>query len=138
MSLTSTILKAGALYALGRFASNVSAEDVERVTGITSDDVKRYGMDRADAALHAMGLQRASTVPSSTVLVLSGFAAGAIVGAGVTFLFYSEQGKDVRQKIGEFFKGKDADEEVAQPAAKKVAEPDAAVVGGNSGVKATA
>jgi len=138
MSLTSTLLKAGALFAIGRYASKVNSEDVQRVTGISGDDVRRYGLDRADALLHQVGLQRASTVPSATVLVLSGFAAGAIIGAGVTFLFYSEQGKDVRQKIGEFFKGKDADEEVAQPAAKKVAEPDAAVVGGNSGVKATA
>lgn len=105
MNLTSTLLKAGALYALGRFASNVKAEDVERVTGITGDDFKRYGLNRADALLGTMGLTRAASVPSSTVLVLSGFAAGAMVGAGVTFLFYSEQGKDVRKKIGEYFAG---------------------------------
>jgi len=117
MSLTSTLLKAGALYALGRYASSVKPEDVERVTGISGDDVKRYGLDRADALLDTLGLQRASTVPSSTALVLSGFAAGAIVGAGVTFLFYSEQGKEVRHKIAEFFTSKHAEEEKA-PAAE--------------------
>ena len=54
-----------------------------------------------------MGLTRNTNVPNGTVLVLSGFAAGAIVGAGATFLFYSEQGKDVRRKIGEYFAGSD-------------------------------
>ena len=107
MSLTNTLIKAGALYALGRFASGVKAEDVERVTGITGDDVKRYGLDRADALLGNLGLQRQATMPNTTALVLSGFAAGAIVGAGVTFLFYSEQGKDVRKKVAEFFSGDD-------------------------------
>lgn len=103
MSLTSTLLKAGALYALGRFTANVSAEDVKKVTGISSDDLRRYGMDRADAFLNVVGLQRQANVPSSTIMVLSGFAAGAVVGAGATFLFYSEQGKDVRKKIAEYF-----------------------------------
>ncbi|MEZ4336915.1 MAG: YtxH domain-containing protein [Sandaracinaceae bacterium] len=115
MSLTSTLIKAGALYALGRFATNVKAEDVEKVTGISRDDLKHYGLDRADALLHQIGLQRTSTVPSSTALVLSGFAAGAIVGAGVTFLFYSEQGKDVRKKVAEYF-SKDHEEEKAEEA----------------------
>ena len=112
MSLTSTLLKAGGLYALGRLTTNVSADDVQKVTGISGEDLKRYGLDRADALLHQVGLQRASTVPNTTALVLSGFAAGAIVGAGVTFLFYSEQGKDVRRKVAEFFSG--ADEEEAE------------------------
>ncbi len=103
MSLTNTLLKAGALYALGRFTTNISADDVKKVTGISGDDLKRYGLDRADALLGTLGLQRQASVPSSTVLVLSGFAAGAIVGAGMTFLFYSEQGKDVRKKIVEYF-----------------------------------
>lgn len=103
MSLTSTLLKAGALYALGRFTANVTAEDVKKVTGISGDDLRRYGMDRADALLGMAGLQRQATVPSATLLVLSGFAAGAVVGAGATFLFYSEQGKDVRKKIAEYF-----------------------------------
>ena len=109
MNLTSTLLKAGALYALGRFASNVTADDVHRVTGISGDDLKRYGLNRADALLGTMGLARSSSVPNATVLVLSGFAAGAIVGAGATFLFYSEQGKDVRRKIGEYFAGGDSE-----------------------------
>jgi hypothetical protein len=103
MSLTSTLLKAGALYALGRFTANVTTEDVKKVTGISGDDVRRYGLDRADALLGVMGLQRQANVPSATLLVLSGFAAGAVVGAGATFLFYSEQGKDVRSKIAEYF-----------------------------------
>ena len=115
MNLTSTLLKAGALYALGRFTSNVTAEDVKKVTGISGDDVRRYGLDRADALLHAIGLTRQASVPSSTVLVLSGFAAGAIVGAGVTFLFYSEQGKDVRRKVTEYF-SKDHDEPATESA----------------------
>ena len=117
MSLTSTLLKTGALYALGRYASNINAEDVERVSGISGEDLKRYGLGRADAVLGTLGLQRAATVPSSTAMVLSGFAAGAIVGAGVTFLFYSEQGKDVRKKIAEYFTGKDADEATEAEAA---------------------
>lgn len=103
MSLTNTLLKAGALYALGRFTTNISADDVKKVTGISSEDLRRYGLDRADALLNTIGLQRQASVPSSTVLVLSGFAAGAIVGAGMTFLFYSEQGKDVRKKVVEYF-----------------------------------
>lgn len=110
MNLTSTLLKAGALYALGRFTSNVSAEDVKKVTGISGDDLRRYGLDRADALLGTLGLQRQASVPSSTVLVLSGFTAGAIVGAGVTFLFYSEQGKDVRRKVAEYFSRSNEDE----------------------------
>ncbi|HJL14498.1 MAG TPA: hypothetical protein RMH99_02510 [Sandaracinaceae bacterium LLY-WYZ-13_1] len=110
MNLTSTLLKAGALYALGRFASNVSAEDVTRVTGISGEDLKSYGINRADALLGTMGLQRQASVPNSTALVLSGFAAGAIVGAGATFLFYSEQGKEVRKSIAEYFSGADQDE----------------------------
>lgn len=131
MSLTNTLLKAGALYALGRFATNIKAEDVEKVTGITREDLKSYGLDRADALLHQMGLQRQATVPNSTVLVLSGFAAGAIVGAGVTFLFYSEQGKDVRKKVAEYFtKGDDAAE--AKPSDAK---PEEATASGNGGSK---
>ncbi|MCZ7680300.1 MAG: hypothetical protein M5U28_16645 [Sandaracinaceae bacterium] len=114
MSLTSTLLKAGALYALGRFTANVTADDVKKVTGISGEDLRRYGIDRADALLGTLGLQRQATVPSSTLLVLSGFAAGAIVGAGATFLFYSEQGKDVRRKIAEYFTKSDD----AQPEAE--------------------
>ena len=120
MSLTNSLIKAGALYALGRFASNVKGEDVAAATGISGDDLRRYGLDRADALLGQVGLQRQATVPSSTILVLSGFAAGAIVGAGVTFLFYSEQGKDVRGKIAEFFSGKD---EAETPADSTTASP---------------
>lgn len=117
MNLTSTLLKAGALYALGRFTSNVTADDVKKVTGISGDDLRRYGLDRADALLHTIGLTRQASVPSSTVLVLSGFAAGAIVGAGVTFLFYSEQGKDVRRKVTEYF-SKDHDESAKEESAR--------------------
>lgn len=116
MSLTNTLLKAGALYALGRFTTNINADDVKKVTGISSEDLRRYGLDRADALLQTIGLQRQATVPSSTVLVLSGFAAGAIVGAGMTFLFYSEQGKDVRRKIVEYFANSDEEEKSAASA----------------------
>lgn len=116
MSLTSTILKAGAMYALGRAAQNINKEDLEKVAGISSDDVRRYGFDRLDTALHAVGLQRESTVPSSTAMILSGFAAGAIVGAGVTFLFYTEQGKLVREKVGEFFSGSEEENAEAEGA----------------------
>jgi hypothetical protein len=116
MSLTSTLLKAGALYALGRFTANVTADDVKKVTGISGEDVRRYGLDRADALLGTMGLQRQANVPSATLLVLSGFAAGAIVGAGVTFLFYSEQGKDVRKKVAEYFTKNSEDEETKSEA----------------------
>ena len=110
MDWKSTLLKAGALYAAGRLASSISAEDVARVTGISGDDLRRYGVGRADALLHQIGLQRSATVRSSTVLVLSGFAAGAVVGSGVMFLFYSEQGKEVRRKIVEYFSKSDSDE----------------------------
>jgi hypothetical protein len=116
MSLTSTLLKAGALYALGRFTSNVTADDVKKVTGISGEDLRRYGLDRADALLHTLGLQRQAAVPNATVLVLSGFAAGAIVGAGVTFLFYSEQGKDVRRKVAEYFSKSNQDAPESEPA----------------------
>lgn len=125
MSLTSTLLKAGALYALGRFTANVTADDVKKVTGISGEDLRRYGIDRADALLGTVGLQRQATVPSSTLLVLSGFAAGAIVGAGATFLFYSEQGKDVRRKIAEYFTKSDD----AQP------EPESARTGNGAEAK---
>ncbi|MFK7986303.1 MAG: YtxH domain-containing protein [Sandaracinaceae bacterium] len=110
MSLTNTLIKAGAMYALGRLATNVKSEDVEKVVGLSGDDFKKYGLNRADALLGTMGLTRQANVPNTTGLVLSGFAAGALVGAGVTFLFYSEQGKDVRAKIAEFFAGGDAEE----------------------------
>ncbi len=119
MSLTSTLLKAGALYALGRFTSNVTAEDVKKVTGISGEDLRRYGIDRADALLNVMGLQRQASVPSSTLLVLSGFAAGAIVGAGATFLFYSEQGKEVRRKVAEYFTKSHDDEKPAEAEASR-------------------
>ena len=117
MSLLNSLLKAGAVYAVGRVASNVKSEDVEKVVGISSDDLKHYGVSRADALLGTMGLTRQSNVPSSTLLILSGFAAGALVGAGTTFLFYSEQGKDVRSKIAEYFGGgaQDATDEDANP-----------------------
>ena len=127
MSLTSTLLKAGALYALGRMTTNISGDDISRLTGISGDDVRRYGMSRADALLGTMGLTRAASVPSSTALVLSGFAAGAVVGAGATFLFYSEQGKDVRKKIAEHFTSSEDETEAAD-----------ANVPGNGGVKARA
>lgn len=116
MSLTSTLLKAGALYALGRFTANVTADDVKKVTGISGEDLRKYGLDRADALLNVMGLQRQASVPSSTLLVLSGFAAGAIVGAGATFLFYSEQGKEVRRKVAEYFTKGDAEAPAAESA----------------------
>lgn len=110
MSLTSTIMKAGALYALGRLTSNISGDDIAKVTGISGEDLRRYGISRADAVLATMGLTRRASVPSSTLLVLSGFAAGAIVGTGVTFLFYSEQGKDVRRKVIDYFSKSNTDE----------------------------
>jgi hypothetical protein len=131
MSLTNTLLKAGALYAIGRFGSKISAQDVAKVTGISGDDLRHYGVDRADALLDVMGLQRQSTVPSSTAMILSGFAAGAIVGAGVTFLFYSEQGAEVRKKVSEFFASKGEGEETK--AEEKGATANA---GGNGGVNA--
>lgn len=137
MSLINTLIKAGALYAVGRYSSKVKAEDVERVTGISGDDVRRYGLDRADSLLHQVGLQRASTVPSSAVLVLSGFAAGALVGSGLTFLLQSDLGKGVRQKISELFRSEGADETVGEADASAVeAGPPAA--GANGGVKVTA
>ena len=129
MSLTSTLLKAGALYALGRMTTNINGEDISRLTGINGDDVRRYGLGRADALLGTLGLTRAASVPSSAALVLSGFAAGAVVGAGATFLFYSEQGKDVRKKIAEYFASADDDEASADADAN---------VTGNGGVKARA
>jgi hypothetical protein len=131
MNLTSTLLKAGALYAIGRFASNVSAEDVAKVTGLSGEDLKRYGLNRTDALLGTLGLQRQATVPSATALVLSGFAAGAIVGAGATFLFYSEQGKEVRQKVADYFSGSEEEQSAS-------ADEGAAHAGGNGEAKATA
>lgn len=130
MSLTNTLLKAGALYAIGRFGSKISAQDVAKVTGISGEDLRGYGTDRADALLDVLGLQRQSTVPSSTAMILSGFAAGAIVGAGVTFLFYSEQGAEVRKKVSEFFASKDESED------NKSAEDKTASANGNGGVTA--
>ena len=124
MSITRSLLKVGALYAAGRFVSNLKASDVERVSGLTQEDLKRFGLDRADALLDAVGLRRESTVPNATAMVLSGFAAGALVGAGMTFLFYSEQGKEVRAKVLEFFADRDAATDEGDADEPSAAEPE--------------
>lgn len=144
MSFPRMLIQAGALYAIGRYASRLRTEDVEGVTGISARDAKGHGLGRADALLHQVGLQRASTVPNATAIVFGGFAAGAIVGAGITFLFYSEQGKEVRRLIGQRFTREGAETESAEPAVKsaepavKEAELDAGAPGGNHGVAASA
>jgi hypothetical protein len=102
-SLTSTLLQAGALYGLGRLTSDVTAEDVARVTGISRDDLRHFAMGRADTLLGAMGLRRQSTIPSASLIGLAGVAGGAALGAGVVFLLFSEPGKDVRRKIVDYF-----------------------------------
>ena len=114
MSLGRTLLKVGALYAAGRLVGKVSMEDIGRLTGISGEDLRKYAAGRTDAVLENVGLQRKSTVPSATVMVLSGFAAGAIVGTGLTFLFYSPQGKEVRHKVAEYFTKEGDDETEAE------------------------
>ena len=51
--------------------------------------------------------------PSPASSIAAGLASGrwaaAVVGTGVTFLFYSSQGKEVRRKIVEYF-GKGTDD----------------------------
>ncbi len=116
MSLTKTLLKAGAVYAVSRAVRSIKKEDVEKLTGISADDVKRYGLDRLDNALHGVGLRRESSITSSTVLVLGGFAAGAIVGAGATYLFSTERGKELRKEIAEFLSRTDSEEKADEKA----------------------
>jgi len=120
MSLTSTLLKAGVAYALGRLTANLTVDDLRKVTDIDVDDLKRLGVNRADAALSAMGLQRSATVPSGTALVLGGFLAGTVVGAGAVFLSFTEQGRSVRQSLLEFIKKGD---EGAEREAASTPEP---------------
>lgn len=109
MSIRNELLKAAGLYVLGRLTANITADDISKITRVSMDDVRRYGLNGTDALLGAIGVRRKSSVPSFTALVLAGFAAGAVVGTGVTFLFYSSQGKEVRRKIVEYF-GKGTDE----------------------------
>src|SRR5262245_38552470 len=103
MSLRSTLLKAAGVYVLGRLATNITGDDIAKLTGLTAEDVRRYGMNRTDALLETIGLRRRSNIPSATGLVLAGFAAGAVAAAGIMFLFYSTQGTEVRRKIVEYF-----------------------------------
>lgn len=105
MTMRSFLFKAGALYVLGRIAREITMDDVKKwsraVRDVTPADMRRFAVDTSDSALLRLGLVRAATVPSSTLLVLGGFTAGAALGAGLMYLIGSEQGKQFRGKITE-------------------------------------
>ena len=110
MSLRNQVLKAAGIYVLGRLTAHITGDHIARLRSLSGADLRRYGIDGADAVLDAVGLRRRSSVPSSTALVLAGFTAGAVVGTGITFLFFSTQGKEVRRKIVEYFSKADEEE----------------------------
>jgi hypothetical protein len=118
MSITSTLLKLGAPLALAHLASRIRMADLQKLTHLGGDDLKRHGLDRADSALGTIGLRRIATMTSSTSLVLGGFVAGAVVGGGALFLFHTEQGAAVRrQVIGFFTRGEVDHEPIDEPPA---------------------
>lgn len=127
MTITSTLLKFGAGLALAQLASRIKTADLQKLTHLGVDNLKRLGLDGADTALGTIGLRRSATMTSSTSLVLGGFIAGAVVGAGALFLFRTGQGTAVRRQIVGFFAHGEVDHEpVDEP---PVAAPDA---GGNT------
>lgn len=127
MSITSTLLKFGAGLALAHLASRIKTADLQKLAHVGVDDLKRLGLDRADTALGTIGLRRTSTMTSGTGLVLEGFLAGAVVGAGALFLLYTDQGRAVRRQVVRFFTRGEVDHQpVDEP---PVAAPDG---GGNT------
>ncbi len=58
------------------------------VRGLTADDV-----------LGALGLQRRRTMAASMLPLVSGFAAGALAGAAVAFLFAPKPGHEMRREL---------------------------------------
>jgi hypothetical protein len=134
MSITRTLLKFGVPLALGHLASRIRMADLQKLTHLSvhdlklgADDLKRLGLDRADTALGTIGLRRVATMTSSASLVLGGFLAGAVVGAGALFLFHTEQGAAVRQQVVGFFTRGEVDHEPVDE--KPAAAPDR---GGNA------
>lgn len=105
MNFKNTLLSAAALYAIGRMGSEINLDDVRKwsgdLTGITTDELRRYAMRLTDDALFRIGLQRSSTVASSAALVIGGVTAGLVVGAGAAWLLASEKGRGLREKISQ-------------------------------------
>jgi len=52
-----------------------------------------------DDILAALGLERRRTFSSSIVPIASGFAAGALMGAGIALLFAPKAGREIREDI---------------------------------------
>jgi hypothetical protein len=53
----------------------------------------------ADDVLGALGLQRRRTMASSMLPIVTGFAAGALAGAAVAFLFAPKPGHEMRREL---------------------------------------
>ncbi len=64
------------------------ADKFNAVRGITADDV-----------LAALGLQRRRTTAASMLPLATGFAAGALAGAAVAFLFAPKPGHEMRREL---------------------------------------
>ena len=52
-----------------------------------------------DDILAALGLERRRSFPMSAIPIASGFAAGAVIGAGLALLFAPKAGREMRQDI---------------------------------------
>jgi gas vesicle protein len=62
----------------------------------------RFGAMRGagvDDILAALGLERRRSFPTSMIPLASGFAAGALVGAGLALLFAPKSGREIRHEL---------------------------------------
>lgn len=95
-------MKAGTAFALGRMSANIHGEDVERVLGVSRDEMRRYGLGRVDTLLHSIGLRREAETPNRALWLLGGVALGAAIGGGVVFFAYTERGQEMRRRMRDF------------------------------------
>ena len=99
MSRSTELLKAGTFLGLGNLATRINAKDLERFTGISRRQLRKYAGRRGDAMLGLFGLRRKRRLRANPFLIIGAAAASALIGTGVMLFLGATAVKRLGNKI---------------------------------------
>ncbi|NUO48761.1 MAG: hypothetical protein HOV80_07890 [Polyangiaceae bacterium] len=99
MSRAISLFKAGTLLGLGNLATRIDAKDLEKITGISRRQLRRYGRRRGAAMLGLFGLRRRRSFRSRSFLFAGAAAGTAILMSGLMFLLGARAAKRLWNKL---------------------------------------